>query len=220
MSMKIDPPDFRKCKTYKRYKQELKAWRLVTEVPKKKQGIAIALSLPADGDKETGIRDKVFEELELEDLEKDTGLDTLITFFDKHLGKDNVADSFEKFEDFEDYSRQLETSIVEYIKNFDQKYNRLVKLNMSLPASVLAFKLLKRANITKEQRMLVLTGMNFEQADSLFDQAKASWKRFLGDSGISAKASQAAVKLEPSLLAESGQPCLRLEYLNKPVYIF
>ena len=136
MAMKIDPPDLRKCKTYERYKQELKAWRLVTEGPKKKQGIAIALSLPADGDEETGIREKVFEELELEDLEKDTGLDTLMTFFDKHLGKDNVADSFEKFEDFEDCSRQLETSIVEYIKNFDKKYNRLVKLNMSLPASI------------------------------------------------------------------------------------
>ena len=155
--MKINPPDFRKCKTYERYKQELKAWRLVTDVPKKKQGIAIALSLPADGDEETGIREKVFEQIELTDLEKDTGFDLLIQFFDKHLGKDDLADSFEKFEDFEDYSRKADTSVIEYIKNFDQKYNRLVKLKMSLPPPVLAFKLLKRASITNEQRMLVLT---------------------------------------------------------------
>ena len=216
MSMKIDPPDFRKCKNYERYKQELKAWRLVTDVPKKKQGIAIALSLPADGDEETGIREKVFEELDLGDLEKDTGLDTLITFFDKHLGKDNIADSFEKFEDFEDYSRKTEVSIVEYIKNFDQKYNRLVKLKMSLPAPVLAFKLLKRANITKEQRMLVLTGMDFEQAESLFDQAKASLKKFLGDNGISSTGLQDAVKLEPSFLAEHEEALMAAGYVRKP----
>ena len=216
MAMKINPPDFSKCKSYERYKQELKAWRIVTDLPKKKQGIAIALSLPEDGD-ETGIREKVFEELELEDLERDTGLDTLIAFFDKNLGKDDVADLFEKFEDFEDYGRGKETSIMEYIKNFDQKYNRLVKLNMSLPVSILAFKLLKRANITKEQRMLVLTGMDFNKKETLFDQAKASLKKLLGDSSTSTKSSQPAVKLEPSFLAENEEALLAAGYVRKHV---
>ena len=59
----------------------------VTDVLKKKQAIAIALSLPADGEEATGIREKAFDELDLEELEKNTGLDTLINFFDKHLGK-------------------------------------------------------------------------------------------------------------------------------------
>ena len=60
------------------------AWKRVTEVDKKKQAIAIAFSLPADGEEGTGIREKVFEELKLEDSEKDEGLDTLIAFFDRH----------------------------------------------------------------------------------------------------------------------------------------
>ena len=60
-------------------------------MPKKKPGIAIALSLPPDGDEETIIREKVFEELDLGDFEKDAQLYILITFFDKHLGKDDVS---------------------------------------------------------------------------------------------------------------------------------
>ena len=217
MSMKINPPDFRKCKTYERYKQELKAWRIVTEVPKKKQGIAIALSLPSDGDDKTCIREKVFEQIDLEDLEKDEGLETLIAFLDKQLGKDDLSDSFEKFEDFEDYSRSKVETVVEYIAKFDQKYNRLLKLNMTLPSAVLAFKLLKRANITKEERMLVLTGMDFTQKEKLFNQAKNSLKKFLGEGGAKSvvNSSSVAIKLEPAFLADHEEALMAAGYVRR-----
>ena len=74
MTKRINPPDFRKCNSYERYKQELLAWKRVTEVDKKQQAIAIALSIPANGEEETGICEKVCEELKLDDLEKDEGL--------------------------------------------------------------------------------------------------------------------------------------------------
>ena len=147
--MRINPPDFAKCKSYERYKQELQAWAKVTEVAKKKQGIAIALSLPEDGEDQYGIREKVFEQIDIDELETEDGLKTLIAFFDKHMGKDELADSFQKFEHFEDFSRENGQSITDYIAQFDQKYNRLVKLKMELPAEILAFKILRRANITK-----------------------------------------------------------------------
>ena len=101
----------KKCKSFERYKQELKGWRIITSLDKEKQGIAIALSLPQDEDDDTGIRDKVFEQLSLTDLEKENGFDTLLTFLDKHLGKDDLADSLEKFEDFEDHIREKDQSI-------------------------------------------------------------------------------------------------------------
>ena len=40
MAMRINPPEFR-GKSYERYRLELEAWREVTELEKKKQGIAI-----------------------------------------------------------------------------------------------------------------------------------------------------------------------------------
>ena len=91
-----------KCKTFERYIVELEAWDKVTGLEKKKRGIAIALSLPQDS-VVAGIREKVFDELKLSDLEKENGLDTLIKFLEKAYGKDELTDSWDKFEDFEDF---------------------------------------------------------------------------------------------------------------------
>ena len=49
-------------------------------------------------------------------------------------------------------------SITEYIASFDSRYRKIEKLNMKLPSEILTFKLLRKANIGKEEIMLVLTG--------------------------------------------------------------
>ena len=102
--------------------------------------VAIALSLPEDD--KTQIREKVFEQISLDDLKKEDGPDTLITFSDSHIKKGDLADSQEKFEEFEDFHRQSEMSIPEYIASFDSRYQKIEKLNMKLPSEILAFKLL------------------------------------------------------------------------------
>ena len=40
--------------------------------------------------------------MKLEDLKKETGFNTLLTFLNNHLAKDNMPDSLKKFKDFED----------------------------------------------------------------------------------------------------------------------
>ena len=136
MAMRIKPPEFR-GKSYECYRRELEAWREVTELEKKKPGIAIALSFPEDD--EYGIRGKDFDELKIDDLKTDTGLDTLITFLDTKLLKDDLADSWEKFSDFEEYTRNHSQTVSDYIDKFDQKYNKIVKKGMKLPSEILAF---------------------------------------------------------------------------------
>ena len=79
---RIDPPSLR-TKAYELYRKELLAWREVTDPGKDKQGVATALPLPEDD--KTQIREKVFEQISLDDLKKEDGLDTLITFLDSHL---------------------------------------------------------------------------------------------------------------------------------------
>lgn len=69
----------------------------------------------------------MFDQIKLEDLKKETGLETLIEFLDKHLAKDDLADSLTKFEDFEDYRRAESQTIVEYISVFDAKYRKIEK---------------------------------------------------------------------------------------------
>ena len=136
-------------------------------IPKKKQGIAIALTLPEDHS--SGVRGRVFEEIPLTQLNKGTGLDTVIRFMNKHLGKEEMTDAYEKFTDFEDYQRADEIKVSKYVANLHLKNRRLEKLNMKLPATVLAFKLLKCANLTKEERMFLLSGINFTEKEKLYE---------------------------------------------------
>jgi len=192
MSMKIKTPEY-KSGYYERYRLELEAWREITDLEKKKQGIAIALTLPEDD--ESGIREKVFDELSIADLKADDGLDKLLTFMDKKLKKDDLADSWEKFSSFEEYQRK-EQSITEYISKFDQNYNKLVKKGMTLPSEILAFKLLKQANLESEERLLVLTGMDYTNKQEHYEHAKLSLKKFKGDQVSEASNSLKAATLE------------------------
>ena len=178
MAMRINPPCLT-SKSYERYKLELLAWREVTDISRFKQGIVIALSLPEDD--KNHIKEKVFTQINLDDLKKEDGLDKLIKFLDTHLKKDELTDSIEKFEEFEDFQRIEGQSVSEYIALFEFKYRKIEKYNMKLPSEILAFKLIRRANISRVEKMLVLTGMNFDDKDSLFEDAKRSLKKFVGD---------------------------------------
>ena len=123
MAMRLNPTGLSKCITYERYRQELKAWQEVRNITKIKPVIAIALSLPQDSG-ESGIKEKVFEQIELRDLNKENGLEILINFLDKTIGKDDLSDSWEHFENFEDYYRGQNETILDYVSRFDQKCNR------------------------------------------------------------------------------------------------
>ena len=175
MATRIDPPTLSST-PYESYRQELLAWREVTDLRKEKQGVVIALSLPK-GDKDQ-IREKVFDQISLDDLKREDGLDILIAFLDKHLKKDDLADSLDKFGEFEDFHRHDGMSISEYIASFDTRYRKIEKPKMTLPSDILAFKLLRKANIRKDEIMLVLTGMNYSNKETLYDEAKQSLKKF------------------------------------------
>ena len=59
MALKINIPVF--IDNYKRYRIELEAWREITDLPKAKQGIPVALFIPSECSSD--IRDKAFEQL-------------------------------------------------------------------------------------------------------------------------------------------------------------
>ena len=83
---------------------------------------------------------------------------------------------------------------------------------------ILAFKLLKKANIAKEERLLVLTGMNYEQNSTLYEEAKSSFKKFKGDDG--GQKEKSAIKLEPAYLAEKEEALLAAGYVKAKGKIF
>ena len=162
---KIPLPQFKREKSYSLYKKEVSAWQEVTDVKLEKQGIVLALSLPETED--LNLREKVFENLSLDKLRGDNGVQDLIGFLDEQFGKDELEDSLQKFEDFEDYCRGSGEDIAQFITNFDLKYNRIKTDTLKLPSEILAFKLLRRARLTKAEKLLVISGMNYQERNTL-----------------------------------------------------
>ena len=69
MATRINPPSLEKSKNYERFKQEVLAWKEITDLAKNKQGIAVALSLPEDDEHQ--IKDKVFDQISIDYLKSD-----------------------------------------------------------------------------------------------------------------------------------------------------
>ena len=211
MSLKIKLPTF-ESKSYERYRVELEAWREVTELPKEKQGIAIALSLPDES--ESNIREKIFDELPVSTLKAEDGFESVLQFFDKLLKKDDLADLWQKFDDFEEVRREQNQSISEYIAKFDHVYKKLSKHSIKLPSEILAFKLLKNANIKGDERLLVLTGLDYSRKETLYEQAQMSLKKFQGDQAVKDRQC-GAVKFDAAFLAENEEVLLAAGYVKK-----
>ena len=211
--MTFNPPGLA-SKSYELYKQELLAWREVTEVCRSKQGIVIALTLP--NEEPFKVRENVLNNLSLDELKGENGLDTLIQYLDVYLGKDDLSDRFEKYEDFENFQRTNGQNIREFIADFDSKYRKLLKMSINLPPEILAFKLLKTVNITKHQKMLVLTGVNFSNKETIYEDMKQSLMKFIGNSIENSVHIGSNVKLEPEFLAKHERELFKAGYVKQP----
>lgn len=202
--VKLEPPKLKEGKKYESYKQELLLWNDLTDVPEEKRAGVVAFSLPEDTS-DCRIRSKVFETLELKNLGTTSGLEKLIDFLDKQFLLDGIEDAWLKYEEFEGFERKADMAMNSFISEFDGKYNRMEKCvgasttptvkvqdtsksgdpskiifesSMKLPAPILAFRLLKAAKISAQERMLVLTAVNFEEKISLYEQMKKALLKF------------------------------------------
>jgi len=201
MATKIQPPVYKSCSSYEHYKVLVEAWEAVTDVVKLKQGIVIALSLQSVADSKIG--ERIFSSISLADLKKEDGLKTLMNFLDKELGKDDLEEVITRYDEFEDCRKQPGESMNDYISNFQQKVNRIVAKKIKLPSVVLGFKLIRGASLSKEEKILILSGINYDEPETLFEQAQRSLKKFKGEGsssggGASLGSSSPAIKLEPT----------------------
>ena len=177
------PPVFTANKPYSRWVDEVKAWEVLTDLEAKKRGIAIALSLPEEG--QNSIRDKVFSELTVDVLNADDGVGRLITFMDKIFKKDELSEAYEAYTEFDRFRRSKVSSMEDYVTEFEKLYNKTKKFHMELPQPVLAFKLLECSELEMKDRQLVLTGVDYAKVDDLFKQMSTSLKKFFGQQAAS-----------------------------------
>ena len=142
---------------------------MVTEVDVKKQAPVVSLSL--QGNART-----VAKDIEIEQLNADVGMTKLLAELDKVYLKDDKDRAYEAYKNFDTYKNTTET-MTEYIMEFDSRYNKAKKHEMSLPEVVLSFKLLENANHTPEQKQLAITAAS----DLTKKSMKSALTRIFGD---------------------------------------
>ena len=196
MATEFSPPTLREKTDYELWKLETQAWTVVTDIRVEKQAVAVALNIP--GDDKRKLKEKVFGELGLSALNSENGMKNLFRFLDRYLLEDEVMSSWRRFEDFEKFERKHGQNIRDYVDNFDFKSSIVEKLHVKLPSEILALKLLSKANLTERERMIVLTGVNFNDKENMYRNAKNSLIKFMGDRSEEQDRIGLDVKLQPA----------------------
>ena len=124
----VTPPDLNACKTYEAFKREITAWASVTDLAKSKQGNYVALSLPNKSQFGNDLRERVFENLSPGILSADDGLQKVIDFLDKELGKDAIDDVIEKWDEFDSCRKESEQSLEDFIAEYEMKQDLPIEI--------------------------------------------------------------------------------------------
>ena len=93
-------------------------WTKFTDLPVKKQAPALVMSLSG----------KTFDailELEDEALSSESGVKQILEKLNTIYKKDELHEKFQDLENFESFKRSENTSIQEFLVEFDQRYNKL-----------------------------------------------------------------------------------------------
>ena len=126
------------------------------------------------------IKKKVFGELDV--LNRENGMSVLFEFLNRYMLEDELMNSWNKFEDFEKFESKHGQNIREYVADFDLIFRKLEQIHIKFPSEIfLALKLLRNANLSKQERMLVLTGVNFSEKENMYQQTNHSLIKFMGD---------------------------------------
>ena len=201
----LQPPELNQCRSYEAYKREIRAWCDITDLPQNKQGNLIALSLPNKSQFGDDLKERAFESISEEDLKSEAGVTAILTFLDQELGKNAIDDVIEKWEEFDNCRKSENQSLEDFISEFETKYNRIKASGTVIPEEVLAFMLMKRAELSQVEKMLILSRIDIEEKKTLFRNVKLNMKNILGRRLQNQKGSdnKDAIKLEPAFLAEN-----------------
>ena len=131
--------------SYFDWKKELDIWTDFTELAAEKQGGALFLTLTGKA------RQAVLSGVDRDKIKSATGVKEITKCLDELFEKDKALSGYAAYDDFTSYRRPEGTSIQDYLVEFNLKYSKIKSCSMELPDGVLAYYLLKCANLSDEQ---------------------------------------------------------------------
>ena len=117
-SVKLEPPTFVSVKkSYESYRRQLTTWMRASSVDKSTQALVVALSLPEEDD--SNIKEKVFSELDTDELNSEEGMKILLEFFDKRFLKDTFVEAYQKYQKWNRLSRKVDQKVEDFISDYE-----------------------------------------------------------------------------------------------------
>ena len=130
VSKSIPPPVFNETRSWIDYEKEIKIWQVLTELPAKKQGLSLYLSL-------SGKAKKAALKIDLEKLKKDTGIQTILERLDKLYLEDINQSACIAYQTFESFKHPPSMPMKEYFIQFEKLYTKI----MTLPDGILSYRI-------------------------------------------------------------------------------
>lgn len=206
------PPKLDDESVYEAWKRDIGIWCELTDLPKKKQALAIHLSL-------TGRARVASSELDPDVLKQEDGVEQLLVKLDGLFLVDKGRRQFVAFHELYNYRRASDTNIREYVAAFEHVYFNFTKQGMDLPDSVMAFMLLASGSLSDSEQQLVMSAIS----EVTYANMKSALTRIFageigGPSKTSAAVSTVVVKSEPVLLGnESKETYTKQQQAVQPI---
>ena len=189
-----NPPEFiNDASEYPEYKRRLKRWSRITKVVKAQQAEVVVYHLEKHP---SGIQDKIDTALGDKIIDKEDGLDKLLTYLDTIYAEDDMMEAWKKYKEFVRLKKEKDQPINEFIAVFDGKYMKAKESGSDFSDTVLAFNLLEACELTDTDEKFVLTAVDFQKGKdekNMLNQVKASLRKFQSRKSIK---SDVRMKLE------------------------
>lgn len=206
---------------YEHWRNKVEAWRILTKLPKDKQALAVYVGLK-------GTAESAISAIQISDLNKDNGLDTLLGKLDQLYLVDVGRRQFAALDKLHNLRRDETVSIRQFVVEFDNFLSKFDRLGLVLPDIVKAYQILKACNMPEKDQQLVMSAVE----EPTYDKVKSALSRIFGndvnrprpiskdDSFLelaSGPRPSVSVKSEPIMLTESGENNEEAYYVkNRP----
>ena len=201
------PPTLSKTESYEHWEKSVQLWQLVTDIPKKKRGAAVVLALEGK-DREVAL------ELSIAEINSDDGVEKILDKLGNIYKKDTVDTAYEKFEEFVSYKRSAEVNINFYIQEFERRYLKAKEHGCELSSSVLAYFLLKQAQLSDSNNKLVRATVTKLE----FEDMKSQLKKVFGSGNEDQHSDINKVKIEDINVSEECEEVMYGRYAPRPYY--
>ena len=181
------PPAFDDENSYEIWKEDLEIWCDLTDVVATKQALAVRLVL-------TGRARNAASQVKREDLKKENGVAILLKKLDSVFLVDKGRRQFSAFNELHNFQRAQNADVNEFVSGFEHVYFKFTEQDMTLPDAVLAFMLLRAANLGDVERKLVMSSIG----DVSYNSMKSTLKKvFCDDAPAAHSALVPEIKSEP-----------------------